>query len=395
MKIDLEQVYTLNFTMRLRADPLENKRFLKWSFLIIFFLNLGQQVLLEDVSGNFGSPKITSSMLAVAIASYFLLSPKNLTVKYQATQYLLSAFCLQGVIFTLAKLFYTSFFYVLQNEITLDMRILYFANVIFLTIWLIIFMLSCFYFKKRLLRGDFREGSMTQKKRSNNDGLNLSIKSLIFIIVFSCLLLVMRIVGEDINNILLAVILLIMMFITLGGIMLFPEYLLTAYCKYKFPEFFVEVYGKIEEEGLYFEHCLTYQTRSKLDYWHFPLEDLEEIVIKNNINQTGPVFFFIKKPFKKKTYYEFKYYLPTNQKVELNNDLFGYESIEVADALKTRDTNNVDLKYMRKRMKHYARERKWKIKVDELYGVILNNSDEVIFDFYIPLIKTINQRKKF
>ncbi|AIS58564.1 hypothetical protein JL58_00520 [Listeria ivanovii subsp. londoniensis] len=71
-----------------------------------------------------------------------------------------------------------------------------------------------------------------------------------------------------------------------------------------------------------------------------------------------------------------------------------FHPYEVAYALKTRDTNNVDLKYMRKRMKRYARERKWKIKADELYGVILYNSDEVIFDFYIPLIKTINQRKK-
>ncbi|WP_270996055.1 hypothetical protein [Listeria seeligeri] len=382
MEINAEQVYTLNFTMRLRLDPLQNKKLLKWSFLVIFFFHVVQQVLLEVLSGDFGSPKITSSLLAIAIASYSLLSPKNLTVKYQAEQYLLTVFCLQGAIFTSAKFFYMSFFYTLQNEMTLDMRVLSFANAIFLTIWLLVFVFSCLYFGKRLIRGDFRENSETQKKRSDGR-ITLSRKSLILILGFFVLFLVMCIIGEDMAYIIFFIVILG----ALAGVTVFPEHLLTAYCKFKFKEFHVEVYGEIEEEGFQFEHCLTYRTQHTLESWYFPIEDLQKITIDNNIQQTGPIFFLIKKPFKKKKYYEFKYYVPINQKEELASDLFGYESIKVERALKTRDIEDVDLQYMQKRMKKYTKEMRWKINQNEVFGFIINNSDEVGFDFYVPLVK--------
>ncbi|MBC1471096.1 hypothetical protein HB981_00680 [Listeria seeligeri] len=149
----------------------------------------------------------------------------------------------------------------------------------------------------------------------------------------------------------------------------------------------MEVYGEIEEEGFQFDHCLTYRTQHTLESWYFPIEDLQKITIDNNIQQTGPIFFLIKKPFKKKKYYEFKYYVPINQKEELASDLFGYESIKVERALKTRDTEDVDLQYMQKRMKKYTKETRWKINQNELFGFIINNSNEVGFDFYVPLIK--------
>ncbi|WP_221637190.1 hypothetical protein [Listeria seeligeri] len=386
MEINAEQVYTLNFTMRLRNSPLENKKTLKWSFLIIFFFHVVQQVLLEVLSGDFGSPKITSSMLAIAIASYLLLSPKNLTVKYQAEQYLLTVFCLQGVIFTSAKFFYMSFFYTLQNEMTLDMRVLSFANAIFLTIWLLVFVFSCLYFRKRLIRGDFREDAETQKRRSAG-GITLSRKILILILGLFVLLFVIRISGENLHYIILVILSLLGMLGTLAGVTVLPEHLLTAYCKFKFKEFHVEVYGEIEEEGFQFDHCLTYRTQHTLESWYFPIEDLQKITIDNNIQQTGPIFFLIRKPFKKKKYYEFKYYVPINQKEELASDLFGYESIKVERALKTRDTEDVDLQYMQKRMKKYTKEMRWKINQNELFGFIINNSDEVGFDFYVPLVK--------
>ncbi|CAM2363612.1 hypothetical protein LISE100100_13250 [Listeria seeligeri] len=79
--------------------------------------------------------------------------------------------------------------------------------------------------------------------------------------------------------------------------------------------------------------------------------------------------------------------MPINQKEELASDLFGYESIKVERALKTRDTEDVDLQYMQKRMKKYTKEMRWKINQNEVFGFIINNSDEVGFDFYVPLVK--------
>ncbi|MEE9753786.1 hypothetical protein VL763_08800 [Listeria seeligeri] len=382
MEINAEQVYTLNFTMRLRLDPLQNKKLLKLSILVILFFNWAQRDFLGELSGYFGSTKLNLILIAIAMLFYLILSPKKLTVRFQAAQYLLSICCLQGVSFTVAKFFYVLFFYTLQQETYIDAKIISIAYAVFLILWLIFFVSSCLYFRKRLIRGDFRENSETQKKRSDGR-ITLSRKSLILILGFFVLFLVMCIIGEDMAYI----IFLIVILGALAGVTVFPEHLLTAYCKFKFKEFHVEVYGEIEEEGFQFEHCLTYRTQHTLESWYFPIEDLQKITIDNNIQQTGPIFFLIKKPFKKKKYYEFKYYVPINQKEELASDLFGYESIKVERALKTRDTEDVDLQYMQKRMKKYTKEMRWKINQNELFGFIINNSDEVGFDFYVPLVK--------
>ncbi|WP_239457706.1 hypothetical protein [Listeria seeligeri] len=382
MEINAEQVYTLNFTMRLRLDPLQNKKLLKLSVLVILFFNWAQRDFLGELPGYFGSTKLNLILIAIAMLFYLILSPKKLTVRFQAAQYLLSICCLQGVIFTVAKFFYVLFFYTLQQETYIDAKIISIAYAVFLILWLIFFVSSCLYFRKRLIRGDFRENSETQKKRSDGR-ITLSRKSLILILGFFVLFLVMCIIGEDMAYI----IFLIVILGALAGVTVFPEHLFTAYCKFKFKEFHVEVYGEIEEEGFQFEHCLTYRTQHTLESWYFPIEDLQKITIDNNIQQTGPIFFLIKKPFKKKKYYEFKYYVPINQKDELASDLFGYESIKVERALKTRDTEDVDLQYMQKRMKKYTKEMRWKINQNELFGFIINNSDEVGFDFYVPLVK--------
>ncbi|CAM2363614.1 hypothetical protein LISE100100_13260 [Listeria seeligeri] len=116
MEINAEQVYTLNFTMRLRLDPLQNKKLLKLSVLVILFFNWAQRDFLGELPGYFGSTKLNLILIAIAMLFYLILSPKKLTVRFQAAQYLLSICCLQWVIFTVAKFFYVLFFYTLQQE---------------------------------------------------------------------------------------------------------------------------------------------------------------------------------------------------------------------------------------------------------------------------------------
>ncbi|EFR98508.1 Uncharacterised protein [Listeria ivanovii subsp. londoniensis] len=149
---------------------------------------------------------------------------------------------------------------------------------------------------------------------------------------------------------------------------------------------------KVEQSGFQFDHCLTYTRTDKIENWFLPFEDLEKIALMNDIYQTGPIFFSMKEVEGERNYREFKYYLPINEKIEIETeqDLFGYESVKVDHALKVRDIDNTNLQEMQESITNYAKEQNFEME-QELYCIFLDVYNDVIFDFYAPLRNEVNK----
>ncbi|EBF5169582.1 hypothetical protein FH017_13290, partial [Listeria monocytogenes] len=106
-------------------------------------------------------------------------------------------------------------------------------------LWIAIFIICCFRFRKKLRNGDFRKDSALQKKWGNL-GLKLSKKAYISIGAFFAFILLSQLIGGVMIYVLFISIAILCMAASFLGLVIFPEQLFTGYCKYKFKEFHVE-----------------------------------------------------------------------------------------------------------------------------------------------------------
>lgn len=107
---------------------------------------------------------------------YFIKSNKT-SNKVSEFQYLLYIFCFQWLILLLIRFFYFSLFYFFQNKVSFTHQTITKAYVLLFVLWIAVFIVCCFRFRKKLRKGDFRKDSALQNKRGNL-GLNLSKKNI-------------------------------------------------------------------------------------------------------------------------------------------------------------------------------------------------------------------------
>ncbi|EBF6244125.1 hypothetical protein FHZ97_07545 [Listeria monocytogenes] len=241
MKIDLEQIYILESTMRLRYSPLQLRHNLKIFFIALLFVMWFQGFIMGVLPGDFAGERINMILLAILVILYILLYPRKITIKFQNLQYVLAICVYQLTIFMGTKIFYFAIFYTLKYEFRVDFAVssIKLAYIALFVIWFLTFIVFSVHFRRRLIRGDFREGSALQKKRGNV-GLKLSKGMYISIGCFFALILVSRVVGGVMEDVVYCLSFFIGILITLAGVSLFPEHLFTAYCKFKIKEFHIE-----------------------------------------------------------------------------------------------------------------------------------------------------------
>lgn len=239
LKIDLEQVYTLEFTMGLRYSPLAIRSSQKLLFLMIVFLAWIQGTFMEMLSGNINTTKIDWIIISVAAVIYLILYPKKIAVKFQNLQYIFDILCIQLLMFMWIRFFYFSMFIFIDREIEITAQIIKIAYSFLFILWLFVFLFFCFRFRKKLRSGEFRENSKLQKRRSNL-GLKLPKGVYIAIGIYFAIILVSQLIGGIIETVVLCSLVVVGLVLAFSGVSLFPEHLFTAYCKFKFKEFHIE-----------------------------------------------------------------------------------------------------------------------------------------------------------
>ncbi|MBC1593852.1 hypothetical protein IA829_13680 [Listeria seeligeri] len=239
MKIDVEQVYTLEFTMRLRHSPMAIRSFLKLFFLITMFLTWIQGTFMEMLPGNINTTKIDWIIISVAAVIYLILYPKKIAVKFQNLQYIFDILCIQLLMFMWIRFFYFSMFIFIDREIEITAQIIKIAYSFLFILWLFVFLFFCFRFRKKLRSGEFRENSKLQKRRSNL-GLKLPKGVYIAIGIYFAIILVSQLIGGIIETVVLCSLVVVGLVLAFSWVSLFPEHLFTAYCKFKFKEFHIE-----------------------------------------------------------------------------------------------------------------------------------------------------------
>ncbi|MBC1533285.1 hypothetical protein [Listeria seeligeri] len=239
MKIDLEQVYTLEFTMRLRHSPMAIRSFLKLFFLITMFLTWIQGTFMEMLPGNINTTKIDWIVISVAAVIYLILYPKKIAVKFQNLQYIFAILCVQLLTFMGIRFFYFNIFVSINREIEITAQTIKMAYDSLFILWLFVFLFFCFRFRKKLRSGEYREDSKLQKRRSNL-GLKLPKGVYIAMAIYFAVIMFSQLIGGIVETAVLCSIMFTGLVLAFSGVSLFPEHLFTAYCKFKFKEFHIE-----------------------------------------------------------------------------------------------------------------------------------------------------------
>lgn len=167
---------------------------------------------------------------------YFIKSNKT-SNKVSEFQYLLYIFCFQWLILLLIRFFYFSLFYFFQNKVSFTHQTITKAYVLLFVLWIAVFIVCCFRFRKKLRKGDFRKDSALQNKRGNL-GLNLSKKTYISIGAFFAFILLAQLIGGVMIYVFFIFIAVLCMALSFLGLVIFPEQIFTAYCNFK--EFHIE-----------------------------------------------------------------------------------------------------------------------------------------------------------
>ncbi|CUL04408.1 conserved membrane hypothetical protein [Listeria monocytogenes] len=167
---------------------------------------------------------------------YFIKSNKT-SNKVSEFQYLLYIFCFQWLILLLIRFFYFSLFYFFQNKVSFTHQTITKAYVLLFVLWIAVFIVCCFRFRKKLRKGDFRKDSVLQNKRGNL-GLNLSKKTYISIGAFFAFILLAQLIGGVMIYVFFISIAVLCMALSFLGLVIFPEQIFTAYCNFK--EFHIE-----------------------------------------------------------------------------------------------------------------------------------------------------------
>ncbi|HFK6403220.1 TPA: hypothetical protein ACGYPL_002930, partial [Listeria monocytogenes] len=159
---------------------------------------------------------------------YFIKSNKT-SNKVSEFQYLLYIFCFQWLILLLIRFFYFSLFYFFQNKVSFTHQTITKAYVLLFVLWIAVFIVCCFRFRKKLRKGDFRKDSALQNKRGNL-GLNLSKKTYISIGAFFAFILLAQLIGGVMIYVFFIFIAVLCMALSFLGLVIFPEQIFTAYC---------------------------------------------------------------------------------------------------------------------------------------------------------------------
>ncbi|EPD6279188.1 hypothetical protein ACSC17_001207 [Listeria monocytogenes] len=237
MKKNLEQIYAIEFTMGLRYRPMQIRHNIKLIFLLLLFVTWLQGDFMNRLPGNLDITKVDMPLVLLALLCYIILYPKKMTIRFQNLQYLLYICCFQFLVFMVIRYFYSNLIYAIQNMVSLTAQTLVASYVFLLVLWVLAFIFFYFHFRKKLRNGDYRKDSELQKKRSNL-GLKLSKGSYILIGAFFVFILSSQIVGGIMVDIMIISIEIVGIALCSMGIVIFPEQLFTAYCKFK--EFHIE-----------------------------------------------------------------------------------------------------------------------------------------------------------
>ncbi|OFH52313.1 hypothetical protein [Listeria monocytogenes] len=239
MKIDLEQIYTLQFTMGLRYRPMQIRHNIKLLLVALLFFSWVQGDFMNGLPGNLSMFRVDMSLIVILGICFIILNPTKLAIRFQNSQYLLYIFCFQWLILLLIRFFYFSMFYFFQNKVSLTNQTITKAYVLLFVLWIAVFIVCCFRFRKKLRKGDFSKDSALQNKRGNL-GLKLSKKAYISIGAFFAFILLSQLIGGVMIYVLFISIAVLCMALSFLGLVIFPEQLFTAYCKSKFKEFHIE-----------------------------------------------------------------------------------------------------------------------------------------------------------
>ncbi|MBF2445343.1 hypothetical protein [Listeria welshimeri] len=239
MKKNLEQIYAIEFTMGLRYRPMQIRHNIKLLFIFLLFFSWVQGDFMNDLPGDLSMFRIDVSLIIISGICFIILNPIKQAIRFQNLQYLLYIICFQWLILLLIRCFYFSIFYFFQDEINLTTQIIDIAYVFLFILWFSVFIICCFRFRKKLRNGDFRKNSALQIKRSNL-GLKLSKRAYISIGMFFAFILLSQLIGGVIIYVLFLSIAILCSVIAFLGVVIFPEQLFTAYCKFKFKEFHIE-----------------------------------------------------------------------------------------------------------------------------------------------------------
>lgn len=125
-----------------------------------------QGFIMGVLPGDFAGERINMILLAILVILYILLYPRKITIKFQNLQYVLAICVYQLTIFMGTKIFYFAIFYTLKYEFRVDFAVssIKLAYIALFVIWFLTFIVFSVHFRRRLIRGDFREGSALQKK---------------------------------------------------------------------------------------------------------------------------------------------------------------------------------------------------------------------------------------
>lgn len=132
---------------------------------------------MNGLPGDLSMFRVDMSLIVILGICFILLNPIKLAIRFQNSQYLLYIFCFQWLILLLIRFFYFSLFYFFQNKVSFTHQTITKAYVLLFVLWIAVFIVCCFRFRKKLRKGDFRKDSALQNKRGNL-GLKLSKKSI-------------------------------------------------------------------------------------------------------------------------------------------------------------------------------------------------------------------------
>lgn len=83
MKIDLEQIYTLQFTMGLRYRPMQIRHNIKLLLVALLFFSWIQGDFMSGLSGDLSMFRVDMSLIVILGICFILLNPIKLAIRFQ------------------------------------------------------------------------------------------------------------------------------------------------------------------------------------------------------------------------------------------------------------------------------------------------------------------------
>ncbi|SDC84634.1 protein of unknown function [Terribacillus halophilus] len=143
----------------------------------------------------------------------------------------------------------------------------------------------------------------------------------------------------------------------------------------------------IETKELYFSNVLIYKNIMLKEDWQDGVVVMENFTLSEDIYRNGPVFFSVKSVDNEPKFGQFEYFLPINERVELEkHPNFRFEpEYEVGEALVLRQASEeIDFQTAYSKVKDYADSEGIELE-DTYYCFLLEVYEDIIIDVYVPI----------